>query len=562
MIKKQLLILLILMSSLAGYSQTITPQWKALSGGVSEYHPGKTPSGYDSLMYVSWLRGVFKTQADSNGNRGYVTRYALTRFNGPINILSPGKINFFNTLGDTSVYLDESGIHFGPVGSIVRDAATIYYDATNAHVFRLGGTEQMRMDVGGGGNTLSNTWTANGRLQAVNAPSLGNDVVRLVDIQNGQIIATDANFTMNYNTIYDLPTVTANRTISFAFPNGAPSLQTGKQVRFWNKNTSTSFSWAIGGAYAANVLDVGGTPLTTLANNAFYTIISDGTNWVTQSIQYNYVPANKSDNYTKAHIDSLAATISGKVSITNSTQGVINAGSTVFQLNSTTPLMYLGRSTGLTGDWFRMDGGFSASSGRQRGISIFNAISQTGTAGYDALFIAPNINTSGSGGGTLIRLSTATANDGGGTVTDRFVVSDGGIVNVSGLTASKPIFTDASKNLTSTGPGLSTQVIMGDGSISTLVDNVLSRTANYTIVSTDFAGGKKTTLDLYVDATAGNVTITMPSATTFSGYTIYVTKTDSGVNTVTINTVIGLNTLISQYQERQYNSNGSSWFNH
>ncbi len=95
-----------------------------------------------------------------------------------------------------------------------------------------------------------------------------------------------------------------------------------------------------------------------------------------------------------------------------------------------------------------------------------------------------------------------------------------------------------------------------------LIDNVLSKTADYTIVAGDFVVGKKATLDLYVDATIGNTTITLPSAATFKGYTIYVTKTDVGVNIVTINTVSGLNTLVSQYQERQFNSNGTSWFNH
>lgn len=95
-----------------------------------------------------------------------------------------------------------------------------------------------------------------------------------------------------------------------------------------------------------------------------------------------------------------------------------------------------------------------------------------------------------------------------------------------------------------------------------LIDNILSKTADYTIVSGDFVAGKKATLDLYIDATAGNVTITLPSASTFAGYTIYVTKTDASVNIVTVNTVLGSNTLITQYQERQFNSNGTNWYNH
>lgn len=43
-----------------------------------------------------------------------------------------------------------------------------------------------------------------------------------------------------------------------------------------------------------------------------------------------------------------------------------------------------------------------------------------------------------------------------------------GLVNIQGLTASKVVFTDASKNLTSTGIGTSSQFIMGDGTLGTI----------------------------------------------------------------------------------------------
>jgi len=106
-----------------------------------------------------------------------------------------------------------------------------------------------------------------------------------------------------------------------------------------------------------------------------------------------------------------------------------------------------------------------------------------------------------------------------------------------------------------------TMALLSD--ISAATDNILSKTANYTIISGDFATGKKSTLDLYVDATAGNVTITLPSSTTFAGYTIYVTKTDASANTVTVNTVSGANTLTVQYQSRQFNTAPSiGWVNH
>lgn len=74
MIKKQLLILLILLSSLAGYSQTtITPQWKSGTGYVLVFYPGKSPAGYDSIYYLQSLRSIFKNKADSVNNNGYVT---------------------------------------------------------------------------------------------------------------------------------------------------------------------------------------------------------------------------------------------------------------------------------------------------------------------------------------------------------------------------------------------------------------------------------------------------------------------------------------------------------
>lgn len=56
----------------------------------------------------------------------------------------------------------------------------------------------------------------------------------------------------------------------------------------------------------------------------------------------------------------------------------------------------------------------------------------------------------------------------GSTYINAFSVTTGGVINVPGLTASKVVFTDASKNLTSTGIGTSSQFIMGDGSLGTI----------------------------------------------------------------------------------------------
>lgn len=95
---------------------------------------------------------------------------------------------------------------------------------------------------------------------------------------------------------------------------------------------------------------------------------------------------------------------------------------------------------------------------------------------------------------------------------------------------------------------------------SGLVYNILSKTANYTILSTDFNTAFLKILDLYVDATSGNITITMPSV--ISGYMIYVTKTDASANTVTVSGATGNSTLTYQTQSRQYLNNLTSWYNH
>ena len=92
--------------------------------------------------------------------------------------------------------------------------------------------------------------------------------------------------------------------------------------------------------------------------------------------------------------------------------------------------------------------------------------------------------------------------------------------------------------------------------------NLKSVSGNYTVLSTDFVVGKLPVLDLYVDASGGPATVTLLSATTYAGYTIYITKTDNTTNAITVNTVQGSNTLTVQDQVRQFNSNNNVWRNH
>lgn len=61
----------------------------------------------------------------------------------------------------------------------------------------------------------------------------------------------------------------------------------------------------------------------------------------------------------------------------------------------------------------------------------------------------------------------------------------------------------------------------------------LSKTANYTVLTTDWANTN--TLTITVDASAGAVTITLPAASTTAGKIINIKKMDSSINTVTVN---------------------------
>jgi len=86
-----------------------------------------------------------------------------------------------------------------------------------------------------------------------------------------------------------------------------------------------------------------------------------------------------------------------------------------------------------------------------------------------------------------------------------------------------------------------------------------TKTSNYTITGTDVI--------IFADATSGNVTITLPTASSFSGYNFYVKRIDSSSNTCAVarsgsDTIDGATSfsLDTQYFAVRVVSNGSNWY--
>jgi len=97
------------------------------------------------------------------------------------------------------------------------------------------------------------------------------------------------------------------------------------------------------------------------------------------------------------------------------------------------------------------------------------------------------------------------------------------------------------------------------------LDNNLTKTANYTVLATDY--GRNGMLTIFSDATAGAVTITLEAASTMAGKTVHVVKTDASANAVTVKgngtTNINMaNTMVlgSQYERSNIKSNGTQYY--
>lgn len=153
------------------------------------------------------------------------------------------------------------------------------------------------------------------------------------------------------------------------------------------------------------------------------------------------------NRFSGVRVDSLLTLAAGDLTVStgnlNVTAGNITAGGFVNAPNFTTA----------AGGGVQWEGqGYSHGTGVNTGV-VFNSASSFFTIYPVAGGHALGIGTPPSKTGTPVNIISFT---------------DGGLINIPGLTASKVVFTDASKNLTSTGIGTSSQYIAGDGSLGTI----------------------------------------------------------------------------------------------
>lgn len=133
-------------------------------------------------------------------------------------------------------------------------------------------------------------------------------------------------------------------------------------------------------------------------------------------------------------------------------------------------------------------------------------------------------------------------------------------------------FTDGSNNLTFIYSGQNGNIILPNGGtlatlgdLGNLKDGTLNKTSNYTILATDY--GTNGTSTVFVDATAGAVTITLQTAALMNGKTVNVVKTDVSANSVTVKgngttNINASNTYVisAQFDNVSVKSNGTQYY--
>ena len=200
----------------------------------------------------------------------------------------------------------------------------------------------------------------------------------------------------------------------------------------------------------------------------------------------------------------------------------------------------------------------------------------SGTAGNFQVS-AGNGGTTSAGGNVQILAGTGGATNGnGGTNTilagDASGTGTGGTVTLSG--GISPAGTGGEALIQTGNAAVATRVrvlptgFVGVGSGTPLSTLDVQGSFGHAVTSISASTSADDTAVVYlVDATAGAVTLTLPTATTTTRRIYHVKKTDSSANAVTIDgagaeTIDGATTqtLIAQYESIQIVSDGTSWF--
>jgi hypothetical protein len=290
--------------------------------------------------------------------------------------------------------------------------------------------------------------------------------------------------------------------------------------------------------------------------------------------------------------------------------GVVNAGSAASLKNKfTSKGNTIGSLTGGTGLFMAGSSGPNNTTSIRPEISFYrgaNAYPEGGIREHTSSDLGFELF---AGNGTIAPIIIAKGEY--GAVKSTFVLPVNTNLNMFDLTGSKAVFTDASRNITTTGTSdlitegttnlyytsarsalkadLASPTFTGTPTLPTgaivvtqaATDNstkiastafvvgatkeiVLNKTVNYVVLVADFANTGK--ISLYVDATSGNLNITLPSVAGMLGYTLNVFKTDVSANTVTITGVSaninGASTkvLSSQYSFTEIHSNNTQYY--
>jgi hypothetical protein len=254
-----------------------------------------------------------------------------------------------------------------------------------------------------------------------------------------------------------------------------------------------------------------------------------------------------------ATFDPVTPSIISAGDLTTSSGGTVNTNAIKATTTNQNMTVQAGRTFSSSGNAILFNpGAVSNSSGTFMGISATQTLTQSSTAAYTGYQMNITETSVGSGGVKFVDYQIAG--------TSKFSVKDDGTINSSALTASKVVFTDASKNLTSTGIGTSSQYILGDGSLGTIG----ARAHN---ISTPTTGGTVNLTNNQYNiinpaGTLATLTVNLPSSpsnndSVYIKYTQSITAVTYGNGTVvdgiTAPTAGGLVVLV-------YDSGTTSWY--